>query len=116
MSNQVLASWMPPSVVSWPSSLRWIMGLFSNKSFQRIYTIILVVGCMAFALPLLAHAYNGIFMRLNGDEYCYLAVQSQHGFWGTQWYSYQSVSGLYNGNRFSLNFALAVLGELGPRL
>jgi hypothetical protein len=92
------------------------MGLFSNKSFQRIYTIILVVGCMAFALPLLAHAYNGIFMRLNGDEYCYLAVQSQHGFWGTQWYSYQSVSGLYNGNRFSLNFALAVLGELGPRL
>jgi len=55
-------------------------------------------------------------MRLQGDDYCYLAVQSQHGFWGVQWYSYQSVSDLYNGNRFSLNFALALLGQFGSRL
>ncbi len=54
-------------------------------------------------------------MRLQGDDYCYLAVQSQHGFWGVQRYSYQSVSDLYNGNRFSLNFAMALLGQLGSR-
>jgi hypothetical protein len=86
------------------------MKRFSNKTINMVYTTILIVGCLAFTLPLLAHAYNGIFMRINGDEYCYLAVESQHGFWGMQWYSYQSESGLYNGERFSLNFALALLG------
>lgn len=92
------------------------MKLFSDKAIQKIYPIVIIIGCVAFAMPLIAHAYNGTFMRINGDEYCYLAVQSQHGFWGTQWYSYQSVSGMYNGNRYSLNFALALLGQFGPRL
>jgi hypothetical protein len=86
------------------------MRLSSNKTVNTIYTVILVVGCLAFSLPLFSHAYNGTFMRINGDEYCYLAVESQNGFWGMQWYSYQHVSGLYNGERYSLNFMLALLG------
>jgi hypothetical protein len=92
------------------------MKLSSNKTVNTVYTLILVVGCLAFFLPLLSHAYNGTFMRITGDEYCYLAVESQHGFWGMQWYSYQNVSDLYNGERFSLNFMFALLGVFKQNL
>ena len=96
--------------------LKSIMQLFSNHKYKKLYPAIFIIGLIAFSIPLLAYAHNGSFMRIQGDDYCYLAVQSQHGFWGTQWYSYQSVSDLYNGNRFSLNFAVALLGQFGSSL
>jgi len=68
----------------------------------------------AFALGLAAYAYNGTFIRVIGDDYCYDGTLFQHGFWETQWFTYLHVS-QYNGNRFSLNLFSSLVGLFGPR-
>lgn len=41
---------------------------------------VVILGCVAFAIPLLGFVYNGSFMRYNGDDYCYAASLGQYGF------------------------------------
>jgi len=76
--------------------------------------VALGAAAAAFALGLAAYAYNGAFVRIIGDDYCYDGILTQHGFWETQWFTYLHVS-MYNGNRFSLNLFSSLVGLFGPQ-
>lgn len=65
------------------------------------------------AVPLIAYAYMGSFMRYSGDDYCYAWILRQNGFWKAQVVSYLQVS-TYNGNRYSLTFFSGLADLLGP--
>jgi hypothetical protein len=86
-----------------------------GKKRRQIVLIILGLGCVFFAIPLLYHIFAGSFMRPSGDDYCFGATQVKYGFWGAQWYAYQHIGQLYNGNRYSLNLSMALLGLFPPK-
>ncbi len=52
-------------------------------------------------------------MRLSGDDYCYGAVEREHGFWQTQSYAYLHET-MFGGNRFSLNLVSSINTDVGP--
>lgn len=81
---------------------------------ERFYFFLLLVACMAFTVPLAAHAYNGIFMRYNGEDYCHGAIVVHQGFWRANVYSYLHVS-TYNGNRYSLGLFSFIGDAFGPK-
>jgi len=81
------------------------------KIFDKYWGLVLVV---TLAVPLIAYAYMGSFMRYSGDDYCYAWILGQNGFWKAQVVSYLQVS-MFNGNRYSLTF-FSGLGDLfGPK-
>jgi hypothetical protein len=82
---------------------------------KQIALLIFGLGCVFFVIPLLFHIYAGSFMRPSGDDYCYGATQVKYGFWGAQWYAYQHIGQLYNGNRYSQNLSLAIFGLFPPK-
>lgn len=65
------------------------------------------------AVPLVAYAYMGTFMRYSGDDYCYAWILRQNGFWNAQVVSYLQVS-MYNGNRYSLTLFSGLGDLIGP--
>jgi len=77
---------------------------------MKYWSILLVI---VFALPLLAYAYMGSFMRYSGDDYCYAWILGQNGFWKAQVVSYFQVS-TYNGNRYALTFFSGLADLYGP--
>ena len=79
-------------------------------SFLKYWSILLII---VFALPLLAYAYMGSFMRYSGDDYCYAWILGQNGFWKAQVVSYFQVS-TYNGNRYALTFFSGLADLPGP--
>jgi len=66
---------------------------------------------LSFCIPILAVAYAGSFMRLSGDDYCFGAVVTQHGFFGAQVYSYVGQPP-FHGDRYSATLfaSLVILG------
>lgn len=75
--------------------------------------MVIVLGLLAFAIPLAGYAYLGSFMRYSGDDYCYAAVLAQNGFWKAQWVSYL-VQPPYSGNRFALTLFSEIAGLFNP--
>jgi hypothetical protein len=59
---------------------------------DRRVTIGAAVGCVMFALPLLAHAYAGTASRYLGDDYCAGYIFRDYGFIGGQVWHYNSWS------------------------
>jgi hypothetical protein len=89
---------------------------FLIRNRMQIFLFLLATCCFFLVIPLIFHAYAGSFMRLNGDDYCYGATQAKYGFWGAQRYAYEQIGQLYNGNRYSLNLSLAIMGLFPPKL
>ncbi len=77
------------------------------------YSVGVILGCLAFAVPLAGYMINGSAMRYSGDDYCYAKVLTANGFWKTQWISYTQVQP-YNGNRYSLTLFYSLNGLVGP--
>jgi hypothetical protein len=86
-----------------------------SSQYHRIYTILLVLGCLSFLFGLAAYIVNGSFMRYIGDDYCYGGLLKTFGFWKTQSHSYTS-STPYHGNRFSLTLLSGIIGLFPPAL
>ncbi len=80
---------------------------------RRLLRTALAIGCLVFALPLVALAYMGTFMRYSGDDWCYAAALARNGFFKAQWVSY-TVPPPFNGNRFSLTFFSNLADLIGP--
>ncbi len=70
---------------------------------------LIVVGCLGFALPLLAHAYAGTASRYVGDDYCAGYIFRDYGFWGGQWWHYLN----WNAQPTTL-FLMGLTAPLGP--
>lgn len=81
--------------------------------FQKSIPWLLALAGLAFLLPLFALIFNGSFMRLTGDDYCYRAVIRQVGFWADPIYSYFNVS-MYSASRFSLTTLYDLSALFGP--
>lgn len=89
-------------------SAHWLeyFSIRGEKGFPRIVWI--TVGAIAFFIPLLAHAYIGLFSRFLSDEYCTAGVIQTHGFWGAQKYWFTTWTG-----RFSFTLAISMIHLLG---
>ena len=70
-----------------------------------------IVGCLAFALPLLAHAYAGTGSRYLGDDYCAGYIFHDYGLIGGQIWHYKS----WNAVPTTL-FLMAITDPGGARL
>jgi hypothetical protein len=81
--------------------------------YRRLYSILLAIGCIAFSTALIGYIGIGSFMRYSGDDYCYGAMLTQHGFWKAQWLSFQNPMP-YHGNRYSLTFLSGISGLFNP--
>jgi hypothetical protein len=86
-----------------------------SSPHNRIYTIILILGCLSFLFGLSAYIVNGSFMRYFGDDYCYGGLLRTFGFWKAQSHSYLN-SPPYHGNRYSLTLLSGIFGLLPPVL
>ncbi len=84
-----------------------------NAPRLNLKLAVLLLGCLVYAAPLVFYAAAGANMRYSGDDYCYSANYTQHGFFGSQVYAYLKIN-WYNGNRFSLNLFSALTDLFGP--
>jgi Family of unknown function (DUF6056) len=84
-----------------------------SHRFARLVQVLIILGCLGFAIPLIGYMINGSAMRFSGDDYCYADVLSKLGFWRTQWVSYLQPQA-YSGNRYSLTFFSSLSGIFGP--
>ncbi|NIM93211.1 MAG: hypothetical protein GTO18_05815 [Anaerolineales bacterium] len=88
--------------------------MFQSPRQLQLYKVIVILGCIAFGVVLIAYAYIGTFMRYSGDDYCYAGVVTERGFLGAQVYSYFHDMP-YHGNRYSLTFVSGLSSLLGPK-
>jgi hypothetical protein len=88
--------------------------LFENQYLRILCRAMAIFACLAFSIPLLGYILTGGHMRLSGDDYCYMAILRQLGFWKTQWNSYFQVMP-YSGNRYSLTLFAGLIGLFGPK-
>ena len=77
------------------------------------YDLGLVALTVAFAVPLVAYALNGVNMRYSGDDYCYAGLFRQQGFLRTITNTYTNPSP-FHGNRVSLTISSGVADAVGP--
>lgn len=82
-------------------------------SLSRPYSWLIALVCLAFWVPIFGYAYNGSFMRLSGDDYCYAGVMRRFGFWEMQSHSYLEET-TYNGNRYALTLFSSIGDLFGP--
>ncbi len=81
---------------------------------KNYISIVIVLGILAFGIPLTLYGINGSSMRYSGDDYCYAAVFARYGFWEAQWRSYWQ-STTYHGNRYSLTLFSHLADTIGPK-
>jgi hypothetical protein len=74
--------------------------------------VVLTFTCLALTAVFCGYLVTGTFMRLSGDDYCYNAVEKEHGFWQTQIYSYLSETVL-GSNGYSLTLSSAISSQIG---
>jgi hypothetical protein len=86
-----------------------------SSPHNRIYTFILVIGCLSFLFGLSAYVVNGSFMRYVGDDYCYGGLLRTFGIWKAQSFSYTN-NPPYHGNRYSLTLLSGIFGLFPPAL
>src|SRR5512141_940737 len=84
-----------------------------SPRFPHFTTALLAFANLAFLIPLAGLIFNGSFIRLVGDDYCYRAVLDQVGIWSTPLYSYFNVK-MYSGSRYSLTLFYDISGLFGP--
>lgn len=87
-----------------------------SNSSQDIQTksqkLIIAFACLAFAVVLSGYIATGTFMRLSGDDYCYDAMEREHGFWQTQGYAYLVGTGI-GSNGISLTLVSSLSSQVG---
>jgi hypothetical protein len=87
-----------------------LRGLLEQTRFRQI---LLITLCLAFAAALSSYVLTGSHIRYSGDDYCYGAVLTRHGFFRAQWFSYFNLTA-YHGNRYSLNLFSGIAGLFPP--
>jgi len=64
------------------------------RSSPQVLTTMTVILCgVALAVPLSGYGYLGMFTRQALDDHCAARILAQHGFWGSQIWTYKNHSG-----------------------
>jgi hypothetical protein len=84
----------------------------SRMMLTKPQAILFTSVCLMLASVFSGYIATGSYMRLSGDDYCYNAVEVEHGFWQAQVYSYLHETA-FGGNRFSLNIASSLSSLVG---
>ncbi len=66
------------------------------RRFPQVVTSLTLIVCgVVLAFPLFGYGYLGGFTRYVADDYCSSRTLAQHGFWGSQVWSYRNHSGRF---------------------
>ena len=82
-------------------------------SAEKLFKIVLLIGCLVFAIGLLGLMLNGWYSRYMQDDYCFDFLLKHHGFWNAQLFTFFNEI-TFNGNRYSTNFLMGLLAAVGP--
>jgi hypothetical protein len=83
-----------------------------QNNISKSQMVVFTFACLALTAVFCGYIVTGTFMRLSGDDYCYDAVEREHGFWQAQGYSYLYETA-FGSNGISLTLASSVSSQVG---
>jgi len=83
-----------------------------QNNIPKSQKVVFTFACLALTAVFFGYIMTGTFMRLSGDDYCYDAVEREHGLWQTQIYSYFNQASI-GSNGFSLTLTSSVSSQVG---
>jgi hypothetical protein len=84
-----------------------------NIGLAKYQLIIFIFACLTLVAAFSGYIATGSFMRLSGDDYCFGAVETEHGFWQGLVHAYLRETA-FDGDRFSLDITSLFSSWVGP--
>ena len=83
-----------------------------QNQLTRSQLLVYILTSLALVAVFGGYIVTGTFMRLSGDDYCYNAVETEHGFFQTQSYAYLHAT-ILGSNGYSLTLASSISSLVG---